>query len=245
MVCVRPGPAGSGCERVFVSNACPRCGRCRQVRARLGRTGDRGATAVEPLGVGPDRPARRRRPADGQAAWGTAWPRLAGRSSPAPFRPPWASWRPRGWPPGVRKQWPDPGTGHPPPSSPTTATAGSAGGPVMTRPRYPSRSRPRWTAQGAHAWCARSAPSNRAHRAPPCNHGEPPQRRRTVSPLPPAGGCQVIQRERPHTLPGMCQTRTRRPSGRSALLTGQQQPELDAIATGPAGRDVAVVAESA
>jgi hypothetical protein len=41
-------------------------------------------------------------------------------------------------------------------------------------------------------------------------------------------GCHVIQRERPQPFPGL-ETRTSRPPGRSGLLTGQQQPESEAI----------------
>jgi hypothetical protein len=46
---------------------------------------------------------------------GTASPRPATRSSLAPSRPPSASWKRPGWPPGARKTTAEPATGHRPP----------------------------------------------------------------------------------------------------------------------------------
>jgi hypothetical protein len=54
---------------------------------------------------------------------GTGWPRPGTRSSLAPSRPPWASWKRPGWPPGARKATAGPATGHrPPPIRMPTAT---------------------------------------------------------------------------------------------------------------------------
>jgi hypothetical protein len=54
---------------------------------------------------------------------GTASPRPATRSSLAPSRPPSASWKRPGWPPGARKATAEPATGHrPPPIRMPTAT---------------------------------------------------------------------------------------------------------------------------
>jgi hypothetical protein len=50
------------------------------------------------------------------------------------------------------------------------------------------------------------------------NSGKPQQRRRTTPPPHACMGCHVLQQERPRPLPGMFQTRTRRPASQSAPL---------------------------